>query len=736
MSYDEAETVDDEVAKPKRSRKKKADKKDTPQYFAKKICEAEKEGSRWLRQARDADHNYAFKQAFRNEYQWEMAGNQHFPLFWSNIQTLMPQLYSRTPIPMSKRRFDDNEPVGKLSSFIQERLARYLVGTTPYDQVMRRVVRDLLIAAKGNARVYYKAKFKKPDRVDLAEGMPLPEGKEVLVDEHGKQYYLDDPFVDSESIEVSWVPYDSFVHNAGARCWQDVWFESFDQFYDKYEFEEEFGDKYVDKVPFSHVKGGARGDVDGDPASDDAANVPRFARVCEVWNKRTRKVGWLCPDAPQFWLKAPEDADDIYELREFWPNPEPLLGTVSDDNIQPIPDYIQYRNSLMMLDFLFNRQQRLIKALRPHGVYDASVQELSRLASETSDADLVPIENFKELYEKGGIDAVIAYADKSKLAAALIQTYEAIDRQKQYIYEITGIADVLRGQTDPNETLGAQNLKQQNAQTRLSDTRREVQRFARDLAEIMTDLALARFSDDTIWAMTGMEFQPENIKAMFLPALAILRNDTFRNFRIEFETDATVAVDDAAEKEANIEFLNALTQFIPQLAQVQATLPAMLPAMAEALGMVVRSMRQSATAEETLMQGFQQLINPPPPTEPPPPDPEMLKVQLEQQKVGVEEQKVHMKGQELALKAQESQMKMHGEAAKQGTEAQLAAAQLALEQQRIELEKQKQQIELMKALLDNETKKTVESEKVSASLINAAIPKVEKSPVGPVVRRQ
>ena len=54
------------------------------------------------------------------------------------------------------------------------------------------------------------------------------------------------------------------------------------------------------------------------------------------------------------------------------------------------------------------------------------------------------------------------------------------------IYQIMGLSDIMRGATDPNETLGAQQLKTQYGSTRIRDKQQELVRLARDLVEIST----------------------------------------------------------------------------------------------------------------------------------------------------------------------------------------------------------------------------------------------------------
>jgi hypothetical protein len=74
------------------------------------------------------------------------------------------------------------------------------------------------------------------------------------------------------------------------------------------------------------------------------------------------------------------------------------------------------------------------------------------------------------------------------------QLYVAREACKQVIYEITGIADIMRGQTNASETLGAQEIKPTWGTLRLKRLQREVQRYSRDLLRMMLEIAATKFS--------------------------------------------------------------------------------------------------------------------------------------------------------------------------------------------------------------------------------------------------
>jgi hypothetical protein len=79
------------------------------------------------------------------------------------------------------------------------------------------------------------------------------------------------------------------------------------------------------------------------------------------------------------------------------------------------------------------------------------------------------------------------------------------------VYEVTGVADILRGQTDPNETLGAQELKAQTGSRRVRNTKDELARFARDVFRLVCEAIAENFSPETLADMTGYKYVPGKV---------------------------------------------------------------------------------------------------------------------------------------------------------------------------------------------------------------------------------
>jgi len=100
-------------------------------------------------------------------------------------------------------------------------------------------------------------------------------------------------------------------------------------------------------------------------------------------------------------------------------------------------------------------------------------------------------------------------------------------------------------------------LKAQFSSLRLMPRQKKVERFVRDLFRLMAEVIGEVFSPETMTRMTGLNVTPE--------ILDLLRDDN--SYQIEVETDSTVLPDEAADKAAVGEYLQAVAGFMQMQAQ-------------------------------------------------------------------------------------------------------------------------------------------------------------------------
>ena len=278
-----------------------------------------------------------------------------------------------------------------------------------------------------------------------------------------------------------------------------------------------------------------------------------------------------------------------------------------------------------------------------------------------------------------------------QLVNVLIQLYQARNKCKQIIYEITGISDIMRGSTNANETLGAQEIKKSFGTLRLKRLQSEVQRYARDLLRMMLEIAASKFSTETWQKMTGLPYltdeqkqildmqmqqaqmtgqppPPELQQQMQIPAwsdiLEMLNDDVQRAYRIDIESNSTVQPE-ATEDQKNIaEVMNALAQYMNGVAPlvVNGSLP--FEAAQSMMLAISRRFRFGNEIEEHIMAMK-------PPEKEDPKAAEQAKAQADAQAKQAEMQaQAQMKQAEAQIRAQEKQIDLQAESAKFQSEKQ------------------------------------------------------------------
>jgi hypothetical protein len=402
----------------------------------------------------------------------------------------------------------------------------------------------------------------------------------------------------------------------------------------------------------------------GDDADKESENDR--AEVYEVWDKQTKKAYWLSRD----FSRLLDEQDDPLKLKDFFPCPKPMFATLANDSLIPTPDYEIYYDQARELDILTGRIDLLLNAVKVAGVYDSSVEGLPRLLSEAAENKLIPVSNWAVFGEKGGLKGVVDYLPLDQIIATIQALYDARERLKTDLYEITGMSDIIRGASNPSETATAQQIKGQYASMRLGDMQKDVARFCRDLVRITAEIIANLFSPETIKqistsdlmseaekqqaAMMAQAGQPVDQKAMEKPSLeqvmGLLRNDMARCFRIAIETDSTIKVDQDKEKAARTEFLQASGAFIQQAAQIPV--PELQPLLMDMLLFGIRGFKAGRELEnsfERVQAELEEKRQQPP--QPPPPDPN---VELEAKRL---EQEGQLGQAEVQLKAKELQLK-------------------------------------------------------------------------------
>lgn len=540
-----------------------------------------------------------------------------FNILWSNVQTLVPATFSKLPAPDVSRRFRDNDPVGRVAAMLLQRSLEYEIEHYPdYAASMRQCVFDRFLGGRGTEWIRYEPHFRALESDLPTDGVEISED----IDEPGEE-------LDYECSPVDYVHPDDFGHSV-ARTWEEVsrvwrWVYMYED-----AVRERFGDEIADTIAYDASPDQKNSYKGGD-------STPKQAKIAEVWDKETKTAIWFSKSMNKFIDERP----DPLGLSDFFPCPRPLYATITNGTLVPIPDYKLYEEQALELDVLSDRIDGLIKALKVRGVYDSAVPELARLFTEGSNNDLIPVKNFAAFAEKNGLAGAIDLVDLEPFAKALKEAYLAMSQVKEYIYEITGISDIVRGQTNANETLGAQQIKQNFVGLRLKDMQMGVARFAAEALSIKGQVICGKYSPETIRKISAANQLSEADLPYVDQALELLvgpermadpqakqgPNPT-RQFRIDVASDSLVQMDEAAEKADRMEFLKATGAFIKEAFPIIEASPEAAPLLVAMLKFGVTGFKVGRAIEGDFDMALDKLKQQAAQPRQPKPDPEMERV--------------------------------------------------------------------------------------------------------------
>lgn len=565
-------------------------------------------------------------------------GAAKFNILWSNVQTLLPAVYSRMPKADVSRRFRDSDPVGRVAGLILERACQYEIEHYPYFRnAMRQAVLDRFLGGRGTAWARYEPHI-------TAKAYDLPtDGDQVTED-------IDEPQeeLDYECAPTDYVPWRDFGHNV-CRTWEEVTCVWRKVYMTRQACVERFGDDIGEKIPLDSVPEELR--KQNQMGGGDGSEMSR-ALVYEVWDKQTLKAYWICPSMPELL----DEKDDPLQLEGFFPCPRPLYATMTNESLEPVPDFSLYQDQAKELDTLADRIQGLINALQVKGVYDASVGELTRLFTEGNNTNLIPVKNWAPFAEKNGLAGAIDLVELKPIYEALRAAYDSVQQVLQQVYDLTGISDIIRGASNANETATAQRIKGQYASLRLKAMQTDVALFASHLIQMQAQIICGKYQPETILKMAAVEemlpidqqLVPQAIELLIGPERAQdpvngkQGKNPMRTFRIEVNSDTMVQIDEEEEKTKRMEFLAAIGAFMEKAMPMAQASVEMRPLILQLMKFTVTSFKVGKTIEgafDATIEKFEQQAAQP---QPPKPDPEMERVKadaaMQQQRVQADEQ--------------------------------------------------------------------------------------------------
>jgi hypothetical protein len=622
-------------------------------------------------------------------------GKSHFNVFWSNVETLKPALYARTPKPEIERMVKNNDPVSREACEILERATSNSIKEYDFDTSVKNIRDDVLRVGRGVGWVRYEPTMQE---------MKGPDGK-TIVDEESKTPVEE---VTYEKVLCDYVHWNDFLHGT-ARTWGEVKWVGRRSYLTRAEVKAKFGEQIAKEIQLNFLP---KNVVQEGKKEGPEQEIYKKAQIIEIWDKTSKKVYWISDGYKKAPLKV---EDDPLQLKEFFPCPRPLYATLTTDSLIPLPDYCMYQDLAQELDMITTREALLTEAVRVAGVYDESCEGVSDLLSAKLENALIPVKNWPAFSQQGGIEGAIDFLPLKEITAALQVLSERKIALKNELYELTGLSDIIRGASGPaGVTATEQQLKSQFGSLRISDRQYEMQRFVRDLVEIKAEIIAEHFSPETLAIAADVQFDSPASQQVFMQAVQLLKDDKLRSFRIGIETDSTIALDESQEKQDRNEFVQAIGAFMGTALPMMQQAPAFTPAIGEMLLFLARGFKAGRSLENALEQGVEQTMQQiqQAAQQPPPPDPAMMEAQSKQQIAQAELQMQQAKSQsDMALEQSKVQHQMQMDMMKAEHERELAEIKTRNE---LELSQLKAHMQAQQSAEDAEIKRQLMVQQAAA----------------------
>lgn len=573
----------------------------------------------------------------------QSTGSTRVNLFTSNVQTLRSLLYGQTPKVSVKRRYaDPADDVGRVAGEILQRMLNTDIerDSDTFAEALANALDDRLIPGLGIVRVRYVADFEEVEppgeEPGEAEAEEAPEPKKLR-----------------EDVDVDHVNWRDFRWSP-CRTFAEMRWAAFRVPMSRDELVDRFGEDMAKRVPLT-----AKEAVKDE--SDAQKHDPwTRAEVWEIWSKEHLKVFWWVSGAPG----VLEVQDDPLELAGFWPFPRPMAANTTTAKWMPTPDFTLAQDLYDEIDSVSTRITLLERAVAVRGVYDQTSTEVKRILSEAVSNDMIPAENFALFKDKGGLAGVVDWLPLEMVVGALDKLREYRGELITLLYQVTGMSDIMRGQSSGATTATEQAIKAKFASVRVQSFQDEFARFASDTQKIKAEVISKFFDPQTIAERANVQGMIGVDPGVAQQAISLVKSRLMA-YRVEVKPEQVAMADYAAIKEERSAFLMAVATFLQSSAPLMQAAPWSGPYLLQMLQWAMAGFRDGASVEGVLDQMVltaQRALAAPPP--PPQPDPAMqtamVKAQAEQFKAKADVQQTildhQVKKAELGMQMQKAQM--------------------------------------------------------------------------------
>lgn len=524
-------------------------------------------------------------------------GTYKLNLFWSNTQVIKSNVYAKPPkVDISRLYNDPNDDIARVASVILQRILNSGLekDNSDFDCAAFSGVDDWLIPGMGQIWLDYKPYFE-PIEIPASQD---PVTGEVIPSQQGER-------IADEDATSEYIYWEDFKYSP-ARTWENVRWAAKRVFMSRQEAAKRFGAEIVKLLPTTLQKGRKS-------SADAPADTP-WVRVAiwEIWSKLEKKVYWYV----EGFDRCLDCQPDPLQLERFFPCPKPLMANTTNRNFVPKPDYIFAQDQYTQIDELTTRITWLTRACKVVGAYDKNSTAIGRIFQDGMENQMIPVDNWAAFAEKGGIKGTTDWIPIEQVA----QVIERLTGQREIIigklYEVMGIADIMRGNSNPNETLGAQRIKAQFGSARLDFKQGQIDKWATEAMQIKADIICKHWQPDVIKRRSNIEMTPDAPLAD--QAIQLLKTEGIEGYRIKIVPDSMATIDWAKEQEERSKAINGLGVFMQSVTALIQADKRVLPFVLELMKWFMAGFGKGKEVEGIFDQAIQMAQQPEPDPEPTP----------------------------------------------------------------------------------------------------------------------
>lgn len=572
-----------------------------------------------------------------------------YNLFYANTEIKLSALYAHTPEADVRRRFmDANDPVSRVAGNILQRAAYIEMELDNFDQKFRQMLFDYLVPGLGVGWV----------RLEQEEGEP----NMMLIDDPatGETKTVPDPtpnILDQMS-RIDYVAWDDFLY-APCQVWTDCRWVARRVPMNKEAIKARFG-KTATSEALAMITFEKKKATDGSETPSDKLKPKHIVQsttdVYEIWDRECECIYWVCESA-----SMPLDVkEDTNEFQDFFPTPLPPLGRFTTSSTIPRSDFTLAQDLYDMLDNLQSRASNLIECIKVKFVYDASRPELGTIFTVLGENKGVGVNDWQIWQsEKGGLANAIQFVPIEAFSTALQICLQNIQKVKQDIFDIEGIADYMRGQTQAYDSAAAINQKGTFASNRLGTTQKSVANYCQKLVQLKAHLMTKFYKPEILIDHAGA--LPQEDQQYLGAAVKLLQSNFESNFRLSISVDS---IQDAAwnmEKAERTTLVQVIGEMIAQVMPGVKANPELGPLSVELIKFAIAGYKGSASIEGILDSALSKMLTDAQSSQgkPPAPSPAEIKAKSEADKSQVELQIATMQEE---TKRQKDQMEAQSQA--------------------------------------------------------------------------